>query len=89
MGSKMMEKAIDRLADLFESGNLMAATDPPAFMTLIADEIERLRRNHEALLEACEKMHWYFGPSSGYDGNAREALRKAEAAIAKAKGRGD
>ncbi|KKN27820.1 hypothetical protein LCGC14_0860830 [marine sediment metagenome] len=87
MGSKVMEKAIDRLADLFEYGNLMAATDPPAFMTLIADEIERLRKVNASLLEACEKMYGYFGPSSGYDGKAREALRKAEAAIAKARGK--
>lgn len=86
MSKAIMQKAIDRLAALFEWGALSAATNPPVFLNQIVDEIERLRQVRDDLLAACEAMYEYFGPSSGYDGMARKALRKAEAAIAKAKG---
>jgi hypothetical protein len=38
-----LQQALDRLASLFDWGELMAATDPAGFIQLVADEVERLR----------------------------------------------
>ena len=42
MSKQDMENAIDRLAALIESGELIAATDPVGFMNVVADKIEAL-----------------------------------------------
>lgn len=39
-----LSNAIDRLADLFPYGQLLAATDPAQFLRTVADEVERLRK---------------------------------------------
>ena len=38
-----LQKAIDRLAALYEFGHLSASTDPASFLGEVSDELERLR----------------------------------------------
>lgn len=51
LGPARMEDAIDRLARLIENGELMAATDPVAFLDMVADRLREL----EALGNGREK----------------------------------
>ncbi len=43
-----IQDAISRLAGLFEYGHLLAETDPASLLNNASDEIERLRKVHQA-----------------------------------------
>lgn len=51
-----LDEAITRLANEFENGNLMAATDPVGFIDMIADDIAALRSRLAAVEEKVEKQ---------------------------------
>jgi len=99
MSKAKMKEAIDRLEALFEWGALLAATDPPEFMSQIADKIERLRQDNTSLLTACEEATRAFtllerwigiGIITGHRAKVLnylgDAPEKVRAAIAKARG---
>jgi len=51
-----MDKAIDRLADMIEGGQLLASTDPAQFLRVCADRITELEKEVEQLRAALEKI---------------------------------
>jgi hypothetical protein len=47
-GDRRVQEAISRLAALYEYGELLASTDPAAFLDQVADEVIRLRAERES-----------------------------------------
>lgn len=45
---KQINDVFDKLADLFEYGHLMAATDPVQFIQMVVDHIKELREKTAA-----------------------------------------
>jgi len=50
---KRLHESLDRFADLFEYGQLHLSTDPSSLFEQASDEIVAVRRERDALREAC------------------------------------
>jgi hypothetical protein len=69
------QKAISRLAGLFDNGELQACSDPTAFLHQVADEVESLR----ALLKrAWMQLEASNGGSEAFRAEVRAALERQQ-----------
>lgn len=57
MSDKELENAIDKLASLFEDGELIASTDPSMFLTMVCEEIVKLRNKIQENALLRDTMH--------------------------------